>query len=74
MNLSIISRSALLELFHTKMFLSFKHTQIATATNLMKLDSSEKFLGKILHPSKQSLSQIEYNEIELQCHNVAIIL
>ena len=41
---------------------------------LMKLDSSENFLGKILHPSKQSSSQIEYNEIKLQCHNVAIIL
>ena len=31
----------------------------------MKLDISENFIGKILHPSKQSLSQIEYNEIKL---------
>ena len=31
----------------------------------MKLDISENFIGKILHPNKQSLSQIEYNEIKL---------
>ena len=31
----------------------------------MKLDISENIIGKILHPSKQSLSQIEYNEIKL---------
>ena len=31
----------------------------------MKLDIFENFIGKILHPaSKQSLSQIEYNEIK----------
>ena len=31
----------------------------------MKLDIFENFIGKILHASKQSLSQIEYNEIKL---------
>ena len=31
----------------------------------MKLDISENFIGNILHPSKQSLSQIEYDEIKL---------
>ena len=30
----------------------------------MKLDIFENFVGKILHPSKQSLSQSEYNEIK----------
>ena len=30
----------------------------------MKLDIFENFTGKILHPSKQSLSQIEYAEIK----------
>ena len=30
----------------------------------MKLDIFENFIGKILHPSKQSLPQIEYNEIK----------
>ena len=40
----------------------------------MKLDIFENFIGKILHPSKQSLSQIGCNEINLQCHNIAIML
>ena len=31
----------------------------------MKLDIFENFIGKILHPSKQSFSQIECNEIKL---------
>ena len=31
----------------------------------MKLNIFENFIGKIVHPSKQSLSQIEYNEIRL---------
>ena len=31
-----------------------------------KLDIFAKFVGKILHPSRQSLSQIEYNETKLQ--------
>ena len=31
----------------------------------MKLDVFENFIGEILHPSKQSLSQIQYNEIKL---------
>ena len=31
----------------------------------MKLDISEKFIGKILHSSKQGLPQIEYKEIML---------
>ena len=30
----------------------------------MKLDVFENFIGEILHPRKQSLSQIEYNEIK----------
>ena len=30
----------------------------------MKLDLFENFISKILHPSKQSLSQIEYDEIK----------
>ena len=40
----------------------------------MKLDTFENLIGKILHPSKKSLSQIEYNEIKLYCHNIAIML
>ena len=40
----------------------------------MKLDIFENFIGKLLHPSKQSLSQTGYNEIKLQCHNIAIML
>ena len=40
----------------------------------MKLDFFKNFIGKILHPNKQSLSQIEYNEIKLQCRNIAIML
>ena len=31
----------------------------------MKLDILENFMGKMLHSSKHSLSQIEYNEIKL---------
>ena len=31
----------------------------------MKLDISENFIGKMLHPIKQSLSQIEHNEMKL---------
>ena len=31
----------------------------------MKVDNFEHFIGKILHPSKQSLSQIEHNKIKL---------
>ena len=31
----------------------------------MKLDIFEHFIGKTLHPSKQSLSQIEYKKIKL---------
>ena len=30
----------------------------------MKLDIFKNFIGKILHPSKQSLSQIEYSEMK----------
>ena len=40
----------------------------------MKLDIFENFIGKILHPSKESLSQIEYNEIKLSWHNITIML
>ena len=40
----------------------------------MKLDIFENFIGKILLPSNESLSQIEYNEIKLYCHNIAIML
>ena len=32
----------------------------------MKLDIFENFIGETLHPSKQNLPQIEYNEIKLQ--------
>ena len=31
----------------------------------MKLDNFENFIGKILHPGKQSLSQVECNEMKL---------
>ena len=31
----------------------------------MKLDIFENVIGKILHPRKQSLSQVKYNEIKL---------
>ena len=31
----------------------------------MKLDIFENVIGKILHPGKQSLSQVKYNEIKL---------
>ena len=31
----------------------------------MKLDIFENFIGKILHPSKQISSQIEYKEVNL---------
>ena len=47
---------------------------IVLSVYFMKFDTFENFIGKILHPSKQNLSQIEYNEIKLQCHNIAIIL
>ena len=40
----------------------------------MKLDIFENFIGKILHPSKQISSQIEYKEVKLKCHNSAITL
>ena len=31
----------------------------------MKLSIFENFIGKMLQPNKQNLSQIEYNEIKL---------
>ena len=40
----------------------------------IKSDIFESFIGKILHPSKQSLSQVEYKEVKLYCHNIAIML
>ena len=42
--------------------------------HFMKLDIFENYIGKILHASQQSLSQIEYNEIKLQCHNITLML
>ena len=39
----------------------------------IKLDIFESFIGNILHPSKQSLSQIEYKEIKSYCHNIAML-
>ena len=39
----------------------------------IKFDIFENFICKILHPSTQSLSQIEYNEIKMQYHNIAML-
>ena len=39
----------------------------------MKLDIFENFIGKILHPGKQNFPQIEYKEIKLQRHDIAIM-
>ena len=41
----------------------------------MKLDIVDNFIGKILHPSKQNLSPIEYNKVGMsQYCNKAITL